>query len=429
MLASLVLFLFAATAVRGASPCVDQYPYALDIGFYWASVTGVVDGNPQLEWTKSCLGLHADSFDPTRPTVIGVHGLQSGSVEENVRFMINDTNDNILAAGVAAGWISLGYNFGAFMWTQYADEPLSNFMRAEGKLNATDFLSGVEYLYVDRRTGRVAPPADGERKSVVDLMYEHYLDHFPAPSQGEREAGPGPWIYGHSLGSQLTVLFTEMLITNTGTVPQPIMPSRIALLDPVFSAEAKPYFVGNLCGRDTSDVLGCYMRQILGAGIAVEMYRSSFINRCIFSSENNAPMVANSAAAALKFNEWGTQKDGYCWNSNLLSHFNRGNINKLSNQLYNQHRSVVGWYLASFITPNPPRICIKKADNRCDATRSLALSAAMPAEDVLEWATRTVGGVTGDKACFYQFDDYASTRSVTPSDDLFFVDDCFRFNM
>jgi hypothetical protein len=57
----------------------------------------------------------------------------------------------------------------------------------------------------------------------------------------------------------------------------------------------------------------------------------------------------------------------------------------------------------------------------------------MPTADVLDWATRMVavsgnpGG--GAKACFYQFDEYASTRSVSPSDDLFFVDDCFRFNM
>jgi hypothetical protein len=426
MMASVGLFLLLLKIVWG-SPCIDNYPYELDIGFYWASVNGVVDGNPQIEWTKSCIGAHAHSFDPTRPSLIGVHGLQSGSVEQNVRFLVNDTNDNILAAGVAAGWLSLGYNFGAFMWTQFADEPLSNFMRAQGKINATDYLSGMEYLYVDRRTLQLKPPADGPRKSVVDYMYEHYVDHFPL-GETDREAGPGPWIYGHSLGSQVTVFFAEMVITNTGHVPQPILPSRIALLDPVFSGEAMPYFVGNLCGRDTSDVLGCYMQQILERGIAVELYRSSFINRCIFSSENNAPMVANSAAAALKFNEWGTQKDGYCWNSELLSHFNKGNINKLSNQLAQQHRSVVGWYLASFITPNPPRICIRKGDNRCDATRSLALSAAMPVEDVLEWSHHMVSSTDKAKACFYQFDDYASTRSVTPSDDLFFVDDCFRFN-
>jgi len=421
----LALLVLAAAGVS-SQRCVDVYPYALDIGFYWASVTSMVDGTPEITWTKSCLGNHAHSFDPTRPSIFGVHGLQSGSVAQNVRFLVNDTNDNILAAGVAAGWLALGYNFGVFEWTQFADEPLSNFMRAEGKLNATDFLSGTEYLYVDPHKN-LAPPADGPRKSVAQYLYEHYVDHFPAAEGSEGSEVAGPRIYAHSLGTQLIVFFTELLITDTGAPNKAQPPDRIALLDPVFSVEAKPYFVGNPCGRDTSDVLGCYMAQILARGIAVELYRSSFINRCIFSSENNAPMVANSAAAALKFNEWGTQKEGYCWNSELLSHFNRGNINKLSNQLYNQHKSVIGWYLASFITPNPPRICIKKDDNRCDATRSLALSAAMPTADVLEWAHTTIK--SGMKACFYQFDEYASTRSVSPSDDLFFVDDCFRFNM
>jgi hypothetical protein len=142
-------------------------------------------------------------------------------------------------------------------------------------------------------------------------------------------------------------------------------------------------------------------------------------------------MVENAAAAALKFNEWGTQKEGYCWNAELMSHMTKTNINRLSNQLYQQHRSVVGWYLASFITPNPPRICVRKSDNRCDPTRSLALSAAMPTDEVLVWARRTVpvSGGGSAKACFYQFDDYASTRSVTPADDLFFVDSCFHFNV
>jgi hypothetical protein len=422
------MFLLILFTLAAAQSCADVYPYELDIGFYWASIGGIVDDTPEIVWTKSCVGDHAFSFDATKPSVFGVHGLQSGSVAQNVRFLINDTSDSILTAGVAAGWLSMGYNFGVFEWTQFADEPLTNFMRGEGKLNATDFLSGSEYLYVDRRTGQVAPPADGPKKSVAQYLHAHYVDHFPSSNSEVT----GPRIYSHSLGTQLTVFFTELLITDTGS-PQGQLPDRIALLDPVFSAEAKPYFTGNPCGRDTSDVLGCYMAQILSRGIAIEMYRASFINRCIFSSENNAPMVANSAAAALKFNEWGSQKDGYCWNSELLSHFNRGNINKLSNQLYNQHRSVVGWYLASFITPNPPRICIRKDNNRCDATRSLALSAAMPTADVLDWATRMVavsgnpGG--GAKACFYQFDEYASTRSVSPSDDLFFVDDCFRFNM
>jgi hypothetical protein len=419
-----LLVVLAASRVEGE--CVDVYPYALDIGFYFASVARITNDVPQIVWTKSCIGEHAASFDPTKPTQLGIHGLQPDSVVQNVRFMINDTADNPVFAGVVAGWLALGYNFGVFEWTQLADEPLSNFMRAEGKINATDFLANTEYVYVDRNTGLLAAPADAQKKSIIELLFDHYADHFTG------DVLP-PRIFGHSLGAQVVVYFTELLITMLNAL-NVVLPERIALLDPVFSSSSKPYLVGNACGLEISDVLGCYMQQITARGVAAELYRASFINRCIFSSDNNAPLVANSAAASLKFNEWGTQKQGYCWNADLMSHMTTKNIDRIADQIYEQHKAVVSWYLSSFLAANPPRICIRKNDPsqpRCDPTRSLALSAAMPTADVLEWSRRTVpasgGGVA--KACFYQFDDYASTRTVTPTDDMFYVDDCFHFNL
>lgn len=396
----LLLLLLAKNAHAHTHACADLFPFALDIGIYWASL----EADQQLVWTKSCPDALAPAFDPARESDIYVHGLQPGSVRERHRFVIDDVE---LHPAVIAHLL-LGRNVGVFQWVQFADEPLTNFIRAEGKIDATDFVGAMEYVYIDAATNETRL-GDGPSVSVSQQAAEHFRAH------GFQER---VHLIGHSLGTQLVVYLAHKLVIETSPETRGRV-DRVTMLDPVFSDSAKPYLHRNACGQDVASVLGCYMRQLLDAGVAVELYRASFINRCIFSSENNALMTNNSAAVALRLTEWGAVKDGYCWNADLLSHITPKTINRLVVQLYNQHRAVIGWYVRSGLAERVPRICIREGSGLCRPQRAAAVTALMPDSQVLMWAN--------SDSCLMQFDD-RGTRNSDPSDDLFYTEACASFN-
>lgn len=405
--------------VVGSTECPDVYPMDLDIGYYFAS-----DLAGEITWSKSCPESISASFDPEKDSVIFFHGLQPGNVKLRYRFLFDDHE---IDAAVSE-YLRLGKNVGVFQWTQLADEPLTNFIRAEGKLDAVDFVASTEYVYLD--SAGTQHVADAPRKSVSQIAYEHYQALFPPepPSSPLLPAPPTPspsphiHIIGHSLGAQLVVYLAEKIMRG-GRARTPLV-NRVTMLDPVFSDSAKPYFQRNPCGKDVATVLGCYMGQLRDAGVAVELYRASFINRCIFSSENNALMVNNSAAVALRLTEWGSVKDGYCWNSDLMAHPSVSRIENLGKQLYNQHRAVIEWYIKSSLGGSPPHLCLKGGGGggggkTCARTRTMAVSGLMTDKEILRWA--------GSNDCSYQFED-GGAKNSDPTDDLFYVNGCDQFN-
>lgn len=397
-----VAWCFHLVGPARAADCVDVFPYALDVGIYWASVepTGTV------VWHKSCPDAIAPVFDPESESIVYFHGLQPGSVAERHRFFIDDRplDDYVRAE------ILLGRNIGVFQWVQLADEPLSNFIRAEAKIKSVDYVGGTEYLYVDRDSGSTRV-ADGPLIPVAELAHAHFLAHWPF---AVNSSAGRVHIVGHSLGAQLVVHLAKHIV-DAGRGPL----RRVTMLDPVFSDSAKPFYHNNPCGRDDAAVLGCYMGLILAADVAIELYRASFINRCIFSSENNAVMVNNSAAVALKLTQWGSVNDGYCWNADLLSHMTPHSVHALVTQLYNQHRAAVEWYVKSRVGGAAPRVCVRRGESACDKTRAAAVSGMMSDEDVLRWARGS--------NCLFQFVDKGS-KNADPYDDSFFAAPCERFN-
>lgn len=402
----LLLLSIVALIANVSAICSDVFPYELDIGFYWASIS--LD---EVVWTKSCPDQNelpsVEIFDPERESIIYFHGLQPGSVKARHRFFIDDVE---LHPAVKSHLL-LGRNFGVFQWVQFADEPLTNFIRAEGKIDDTEFVGGTKYVYLTHEN--ISKVADGPDKTVSQVAFEHYRGHnFQARVH----------IIGHSLGSQLVVYLGHKIISapNTTDHPRPRL-DRVTMLDPVFSDSAKSYLNRNLCGTDIASVLGCYMRLLLDQNVAVELYRASFINRCIFSSEDNALMTNNSAAVALRLTQWGSTKQGYCWNPNLLSHVSPESINQLIVQLYNQHRAVIEWYVRSSVSINPPRICIRdeKKPSICKVQKSPSVNALMSDDKVIKWANTD--------SCLFQFEDRGALNA-NPSDDLFYTESCSKFN-
>jgi pimeloyl-ACP methyl ester carboxylesterase len=390
------LAIIAALLAVCSGECADVFPHALDVGYYWARAAG--DG---VAWTKSCVGDVAAAFDPGRESIVFVHGLQPGGVVARHRFFIDDPD----ATDAVLAHLGLGRNVGVFQWIQLADEPITNFIRAEGKLDAIDFVDGTRYVYIDE-AGR-PQTADGPLVSVSETAYQHYLAHWTGGA-----GQPRVHLIGHSLGAQLVVYLAQKVVAGGRA-----RVDRVTMLDPVYSDSAKPYLARNLCGVDIASVLGCYLGLLRDAGVAVDLYRASFINRCIFSSENNAQMINNSAAVSLTFAEWGDARDGYCWNEHLMTHMTVHNLKGLGRQISNQHAAVVTWYVRSGLS-KPPAVCMRKGA-ACERTRTSAVSGAMSDADVLRWA--------GRGECMYQYAN-AGTKNADPVDDLFYLADCANFN-
>ena len=401
------LLVFSIIGTNASVDCDSNFPFRLDVGFFWAGINASTGG---IYWEKSCQKHISTLFDPQRETLIFFHGLQPGSVAMKHRFFFDDVE---LHPAVQAH-VSLGKNVGVFQWTQFADEPITNFIRAEAKLVTSDFVSHMEYLYEDS-DGSIKV-ADSAYNSVVDVAFEQYLLHAPFESRVH--------FIGHSLGTQLVVYLAHKIVQHNeekSEVPGfvPVRLDRVTMLDPVYSDADKPYNRRNTCGNDNSSVLGCYMHLILKSGIAIDMYRATFINRCIFSSEDDALMAYNSAAVGLKLTAYGSIKSGDCRNIDLFSHLSPKELSALGSQLKNQHRDVIAWFVSSFFTDSPPKICVKNKKGICKPTEAPSVHALMSDADVLEWAR--------SNKCLIQLDN-AGTKNYDPSDDLFFVSDCQNFN-
>lgn len=411
------LICFCIENVHGTDICEDVYPRYLDVGIYWARM------NPEgkITWEKSCpdMGFLATAFDFGRNTVIWTHGLQPEFVSKGERFWVENEEMQFLAP-----WVMMGWNVGIFQWTQFADERLSHFERAEAKIWESKYFADMRYKHLNRH-GEVVISDAPRNATVGDLFVHHYLPH-------ARKLLPGTEIrlVGHSLGSQLVVHAAhhlyKMQSKNKDTIN--IIPHRVAMIDPVYSPDIKGFFDGFECGDTLEKVLGCCTKDLHDAGVAVEYYRFSFINKCIFSSQENNNIIHSSAFSQPTVNLWGDKHLGSCYNDDLLSSSGklRKEIKSIADQLYNQHIIGVPYYALSLV--HPPMRCILSEDEQsCTPLKSLALGAAMPTEAVLDWSHPKTD--LNSKSCFHQFDDgtradESSTMTVDPGDDTFFIRSC-----
>jgi hypothetical protein len=416
------ILLLLLLLVASGQACENVYPYELDVGIYWAKVSGTGD----VTWDKSCPETETETetisphFQRHLPTMIFTHGLQPEFVKDGERVWLRDEDSGV---EFAAFPLKMGWNVGFFQWTQLADEELMYFERAEAKIWSANYYVDMMYTYKDRHGGTVRVADASHAHSVAGLFARHYAMHAALLYDGLEIR-----VIGHSLGTQVAINGAHLIAEDASIARKP---TRIALLDPVYSPDAKGYFLHNSCGSAIGDVMGCYARGLVDSGIAIEYYKASFINRCIFSSQVDTDLVKQSAFSQVVVNKWGDLPMGKCYHDNLFS--SPGKIDKrihaLSFQMSNQHVGIVPWYFLSFAMP--PHRCAghDAAAGTCQPLASLALSAAMPTSDVHMWGPQ--GGM-GDR-CFNQFDDgqrseTAATMTLPPGDDLFFVHNCDHVN-
>lgn len=457
LVALVILATLGLTTSAGAGPrvlihqwsetCRDVYPHALDVGIYWAQLappnTPIPPGDtePPILLLKACLDQKKpDAFVWGQPTLLITHGAQPGILASGGdRFGTSEGFGALLRV-----WLALGWNVGVFYWTQFADESIANFMRAEAKIWTPRYFNNMEYTYLPAGGGAVSVGDASLEHDVSQLFVQHYVDHFhlaAGTAQGARgpqaPAGKRRRVYpaeirlaGHSLGAQLVTRVAWLLLQEP-----PNNPVRVELLDPVFSPFRQGYLVGEECGGGTvSDALGCYISALAAAGVAPSTYRTSRINLCVDSAEYRPEMLGESAFAHVKLNAWGEQREGNCFNDKLWSDARNfpKRVSALETQVYNQHVMVVPYYMLSLVAP--PHLCSGDAHTAasmdaaaCIRTKNLALSAAMPTVQVLAWHNRT--SMYGEKLCFHELDDNdrsisGSTVTLDPGDDYFYIASC-----
>lgn len=410
--------LIIATSTSATPPCENGYPASLDVGIYWARMNG--DG--YLTWEKACpeTDTFPTSFDPGKNTALWIHGLQPGFVAKRERFWVESEEMQFLVPWVISGW-----NVGIFQWTQFADERLAHFERGEAKIWSGKYFADMRYKHVNARGDVVISDAP-RSKSVTDLFLYHYIAH-------ARQLLPDIEIrfIGHSLGSQLAMHAAHQLhhMQAEHEMGDVRLPTRVAMLDPVYSPGTKGFLGDHPCGDTLGMVLGCCASLLHEKGVAVEYYRFSFINKCIFSSQENNDIVHASAFSQPMLTAWGDHHMGSCYDDDLLSSGGslKSQINSLGDQMHNQHIAAVPYYALSLVHP-PMRCQLSPDETTCTPLKSLALSAAMPTPAVLEWSKPALNN-NNEKACFHQFDNgdrdaEAPTITVDPADDTFFIRTC-----
>jgi hypothetical protein len=241
----------------------------LDYGIYWCASDGRAE--------KFIAGRKNSYFDPTKPSVIYIHGWQKDTTlrdyfREYPYFIITSSVKNV---DTGRFWINKGFNIGVFFWNQFADE--SEVKDAEAKIwFYNNGYKNMRYRLYDGSYKDFALP-----KSVGDLAFEEFVKNFSNYNGSEIR------IVGHSLGNQLATLLTYKVhqAIKSGQLPQNVMPKRLVLLDPFWSKYGKSY----LGGKTTSEISSNYVREMIEQrGLAVEMYKSSMLGGYLVGDENAA---------------------------------------------------------------------------------------------------------------------------------------------
>lgn len=245
---------------------------APDMGIYWYN-TNVSNTTPQESLVAACRTddpankaaclanlQKAGYFDPSKPTIIFIHGWQPSATANKQRFDLCYQYP-ISQSSMSPVYNTLqhwqGWNVGVFYWTQFADE--SNVLDAEAKIYSTQGEQGMRWSYLDAKDQlqycdsaslHCAMPltASGQVATVLEMLetaYEQALPNALAYHGSELR------IAGQSLGTQLAVQLTHYIMTDS-SLPQP---TRLSLMDPYFSPNEiesrNEHFPASIAGYNT----------------------------------------------------------------------------------------------------------------------------------------------------------------------------------
>lgn len=444
-----------ASALVQRGSCFKGFPYSLDYGLVFARTLG--DGS--LQWQAACpaAGVFPDAafFAPARPTLVLTHGLAHGGVAAHEEmYQIPDV------AAAAAAYARLGANVAFFLWTEFADQPLQNFMRAEDAIYTTAGFVGMEYtVAVEGRPGVVEARQAALNRSIARILADDWValtrHYYP---RGRYAGAPRPtavWA-GHSLGGQLVLAAASEILTayvdadETGIHldfaaedAERLLPDEINLLDAVFSPMSKAYLALGGGATHALHVLtggaatnagaaGQIARRLYERGAlhgtatsAVVMYTSSVINECLHTAGRDPVLEQYAAAAWVRFRQYGELAINSCFNEHLLDTNASAYLTAFERQVRGTHLAIVPYFLLSANPGATAHRCVTgAAGSVCRHQDSLALTAAMSVDEAREWILPDAGDAP---RCFLPDPTpggRAAQYDVDPSNDYYIVAPC-----
>ncbi len=260
---------FASTASAQVVNAQDPANFRqLDVNIYWYG--------PNNQNQRAVRGQTNPYFNPSRPTIIYIHGWQKDTTVRLIRENFNRSavNDN---ADVARPWIDRNWNVGIFYWNQLADE--NEVKDAEAKIHTTNSTLFTNATRWRDSTGVYRP---GPALTVTQQFVNAYK------SAMVNYTGPEVRFAGHSLGSQLAITGASALWRekNAGILPARLVPTRVALLDHAFLQGPKSWIGNKWTGQVARDLVSQNRSEII-----YENYRTSAATSNGFIGDTNQGLI------------------------------------------------------------------------------------------------------------------------------------------
>ncbi|WP_375559714.1 copper amine oxidase N-terminal domain-containing protein [Bernardetia sp. OM2101] len=253
---------------------VQIYYYdELDYGFYFFDSQPTNNpGGDAVGCQKYVPGVANPFFDPSKPTIIYVHGNAPESVVNKSRedFLLTDGGLNVQSHNI---WKQQGWNVAIFYWIQFADEGIAHSappIRVEKKIYDHNTDVGMRWK---GSNGNFYVTTGVTNRPIKNLFEEKYREIFYNGYSGEIR------IVGNSLGGNLTMAGLLEVYRNGGRLP-----SRVTLMDPFWTPARsdvdpanvrKVNFDENVNSSD--EYAGLSAELLAGRGVAIEYFRTSLL--------------------------------------------------------------------------------------------------------------------------------------------------------
>lgn len=267
-----VLCVMCATLVACKDEDTDAYVKLSDIKFPEKLDTDKLFGlffiNPDGTVTNSTEDLNKVNYDPKKPLVIFVHGMQQGYGYYRYDGFANKK-----------GVLEAGYNYGVFIWSQPSDTDSFVPTEASGKI----WGRAGTFTYADENGKRVKEETDTIPLSIAECFLSYYMTFMERAGFFGREI----IFTGHSLGANTMSAISNLMITKAKQkkLDKQYLPDRIVLFDAYWECLQDDSYVdwlGETVGAD--GVFGRTIETVLAAremGIATEYVASSAISKMV----------------------------------------------------------------------------------------------------------------------------------------------------
>ena len=216
---------------------VETYPDMEEMGLFWTRWD---------EDAKEIVQVPADSeagaalIDPSKPTIINVHGVLGDGHYKQEAFNLNSkitvpADYDIDAENVSMNylWIREGWNVGNFHYNRFVTE--SDPSLIEARIWSKEGAEGLRYRHTDGSYS----PNDPTEYSLAEHFAAEYLRamNLLPNNMGQKEIR----VAAHSMGGQLATagIFLLTELAADGQLKFTQLPNRFALLDPYFSVRIK----------------------------------------------------------------------------------------------------------------------------------------------------------------------------------------------